>query len=112
MSHQDFAARVRAERKSRRWTQQELADKASVSLRTVQMFETRKAEPQPENLRLILAAVGINPDDEVADATREDWPLDVKVALDMIGAYLVTFSEDQRLDVIHDLTRQIFAARH
>lgn len=113
--HEDFPARVRAERKKRGWTQQDLADAAGVSLRTAQNFETRKGAPQAENLRAILVAVGIDPEgDDVATRTRSDWPVDVQVFLDMLGAYLVATypDEDDRRGVEQDLTRQIFRANH
>jgi transcriptional regulator with XRE-family HTH domain len=35
------------------WTQQQLADGASVSLATIQFFETNKREPIPNNLAAI-----------------------------------------------------------
>ncbi len=56
MSHDDFPARVRAERKRQRLTQQQLADTAHVSLRTIQMFEGRKSAATPANRRAIAQA--------------------------------------------------------
>jgi transcriptional regulator with XRE-family HTH domain len=108
--HEDYAARVRAERKKRKWTQQELADRAGMSLRALQNFEGRKATPQPENLRAVLAAVDLDPEGaDVAAETRAEWPADVQAFLDMMGAYLVyAVPEESRRVVIHDLTRQIF----
>jgi transcriptional regulator with XRE-family HTH domain len=39
------------------WTQQSLADAASVSLATIQFFETNKREPIPNNLAAIRRAL-------------------------------------------------------
>jgi transcriptional regulator with XRE-family HTH domain len=39
------------------WTQQRLADAASVSLATIQFFETNKREPIPNNLSAIRRAL-------------------------------------------------------
>lgn len=109
MNQADFPARVRVERKRRGWTQTDLAKAAHLSLRTVQNFEGRKGDPQPENLRALLTALDIDPDgDEVAARTRSEWPAPVQVFLDMLGAYLMTLPEDARLEAIHDITRQIF----
>lgn len=111
MSNDDLPARVRAERKRRRLTQEEVADLAGVSLRAYQMFETRKSVPQAENLRSILAALEIDPGDETARATRSGWPADVQVFLDVMGAFLSALSEEDRLATIHSVTRQIFESR-
>jgi transcriptional regulator with XRE-family HTH domain len=111
MSNDDLPGRVRAERKRRRLTQEEVAKRAGVSPRAYQMFETRKSVPQAENLRAILAALDIDPGDETARATRSSWPRDVQVFLDVMGVYLVTLSDEERMATIHDVTRQIFESR-
>lgn len=108
----DLPARARRARKQLRLTQELVAEKAGVALRTYQAFETRKGNPTPENLRAIVRVLGIAEGDDVALATRSRWPLDVQVFLDVIGAYLATIpDEEARLAAIHDLTRQIFEAR-
>lgn len=112
MGTEDFPARVRAERKSRKMTQQQLADSAGVALRTVQMFESGKAQLQPANLRAVLGVLGIDPDgNQVADDTRAGWPGDIQVFLDVMGAYLSSMPEAERMAVIQGMTRQIFGAR-
>lgn len=110
MSIQDWPARIRAERKKRKWTQQQLADKAGMSLRAVQTFEGRKATPQPENLRAMRAALDLDGDDaEVSTTGHPEWPTDIDTFLNMMGAYLLyAVPEDQRTEAIHDITRQIF----
>lgn len=109
-NHEDLQGRVRTERKNRGWTQTEMAEKVGMSLRAYQMFETRKSMPQGQNLRTILRTLDMNFEgDEIAAVTRSEWPLHIQVFLDAMGAYLDTMTEDQQLEVIHDLTRQIFA---
>lgn len=114
----DLAGRVRAIRKGRKWTQKQMAVEAGMSVRAYQNFETRKGEAQPENLRGILRAAGldaeqpVSEDEQVAAETRASWPPVVAVFLDMLGAYLNSLPEGERLEAIHDLTRQVFIQRH
>lgn len=109
---EDLVERVRRARKDRGWTQQQLAEAAGISLRTYQNFENRVGTPQSGNLRAILTAVGVEPiGEETADATRQTWPGDILVFLDMIGAYLATMSAEQRQQVMHQWTREIFETR-
>lgn len=76
------------------------------------MFETRKSSPQGENLRAILRAVGIDESGEIqAEATRESWSPQIRVFLDMVGAFLDTMDEDAQLDFIRDETRRLFQIR-
>jgi transcriptional regulator with XRE-family HTH domain len=58
----DLAAKLRLERNRRAWTQETLAEKAGIGLRTIQRIECGEA-PSPETLRLISAAFGIDPAD-------------------------------------------------
>lgn len=111
MDMNDLADRVRAERRERKWTQQDLAREANVSLRTVSGFERREVEPQAANLRAMLHVLGIEAEagDAIADETREEWPADVKVFLDVVGLFLVALPEDARAHVMHDVIRQIVA---
>jgi len=105
----ELARRVQEERKRRRWTQQELADRAAVSLGTVSNFERRRSDPQAAHLRALLRALGIEADagDRRASNTRAEWPQDVKTFLDVMGIYLTAIPEERREQIIYDLTRQI-----
>lgn len=107
-----LAERVRRERKRRHWTQQELADRAGVSLGVVNNFERQVTQPQAPHLRAILGALDLEAGagDELAEQTRRSWPPDVAIFLDVIGLYLVAQPEDRRQSIIFDLTRQIVAA--
>ena len=86
-----------------------LVNVVSVSLGTVQNFETGKTKPQRDHLDAILNALDLDLEDsEVADLTRSQFTPDVRVFRDVMGVYLMSLPEDQRTAVIHDLTRQIF----
>lgn len=105
---EDLVERVRSARKSRGWTQRQMAEQAGVSLRTYQNFENRAGTPQGANLRAILKAVEIDTiGEDTAEATRDAWPPDIRVYLDVIGAFLSTMSEEERADFMHDSTRRI-----
>jgi transcriptional regulator with XRE-family HTH domain len=111
MSTKELANRVRDERKRRKWTQQEMAERASLSLRAYQMFELGQSTPQPGNLRAILAAVDINQNGDSPEDGAPEWPRDVQVFLNMLGAYVMALPEDDRMETIDDVTRQIFERR-
>lgn len=111
-NNEDLPDRVRRERQRRDWTQKDMAKRVGMSVRAYQNFETRKGSPQGANLRAILRAVDLDPEGEdVAETTREDWPRDIRVFLDVMGAYLATMGEADRLETMHRLTRQIFEGR-
>ncbi|MCU0792976.1 MAG: helix-turn-helix domain-containing protein [Opitutaceae bacterium] len=57
----DCSSRIRLERQKRSWTQEQLAERARLSVRTVQRIETG-AEASAETLRLIADALGVPPD--------------------------------------------------
>jgi transcriptional regulator with XRE-family HTH domain len=109
--HENFPARARAARKSRKLTQAELAELAAVSTRTVSEYENGGGI-SPRNEQAILRALGLIGDADAATFTRAAWPGDVDVFLNMLGAYLMTVEEGRRLGIIHDLTAQIFARRN
>jgi transcriptional regulator with XRE-family HTH domain len=102
-----LADQVRAARKRKRWGQQELARRADVSLGVVSNLERKLTRPQPANERAILTALGIETQDdaEYNEEERRSWPRDVSVVLDVMGLFLSGIPEEDRANVIHDLTR-------
>ena len=54
----DYAARIKAERQKRAWTQERLAEASGLSTRTVQRLECGEA-PSAETLKMLAAAFGI-----------------------------------------------------
>lgn len=116
--------RVREARKLLKMTQREVATKAGIGLRTYQMFEKGGHTPQPANLEAIRWAVGLEEKGAAepaltplrvlrppGDASEDAWPLDVRIFLDVMGAFLVTMDEPERIDFIHDATRWIVNRR-
>jgi transcriptional regulator with XRE-family HTH domain len=104
-----LAQAVRDARKRKRWGQQELAERAQVSLGVVSNLEREKTRPQPANERAILSALGIETADDAEqnDEERRAWPADVAVFLDVMGLFLSARPEADRAEIIHDLTRKV-----
>lgn len=104
-----LADAVREARRRKRWRQEELAEKAGVSLGVVSNLERKKTRPQPANERRILSALGIETPDDAAqnEEERRAWPADVAVFLDVMGLFLSARPEGDRAEIIHDLTRQV-----
>ncbi|MCB1086244.1 MAG: helix-turn-helix domain-containing protein [Verrucomicrobiae bacterium] len=76
------ANRLKSERRKRSWTQEYLAEKAGLSVRTIQRLE-RGEEPNLETLRLVADALGI-PAKELETSPlrtsfRSPWSLSLKV---------------------------------
>lgn len=111
-TNEGLRSAVRDKRRALGLTQRQMAERAGVSVRAYQNFENGQGKPQAANLRSIVKAAGLNGSAEgLAEITREEWPRDVKVFLDMLGAWLTTMADDDRLKVIHRMTRDIFNHR-
>lgn len=98
---------IRAARKARKWTQQELADAAETSLGTIQNLESGKRQTHPNTVIAVKAALGIAGDEA---ATVSSWPNDVKVIVDMVGLWLVAQSPDDRERFAVEMTRRIIGS--
>lgn len=120
MTQADVRARARSERKRRGLTQEQIAREVGMGTRAYQMFEAGHTTPQPANMQAIVAYLGLEEATATSSAgntsngngprVEADWPPDVQVFLDMLGAYLLAMPEASRLETIHDVTRQIFSA--
>lgn len=97
--------RARRLRKERHWTQQDVADRAGVSLRTYQLFENEQSKPQPANLRAITEALGLEGGGEV---TESRWEPDIRAFLNTLGIYMEGLSDKERERFILTETRRIF----
>ncbi|GAB3265240.1 hypothetical protein GCM10027347_32830 [Larkinella harenae] len=71
MSKGLLAAKIGGLRRSKGLSQEELAESASINLRTVQRIETGKTEPRGQTLRLIAKALN-TPIEEFLDFTQEE----------------------------------------
>jgi transcriptional regulator with XRE-family HTH domain len=91
-----FGQQVARARKQRSWTQKDLADKSGVKLRTIQDVEGDKHQNPQRDTRLRLQKALDLPGDP--EQERSDWDPDVKVILDITGAFLMTLNPDARLE--------------
>lgn len=103
----ELRERIKAALRERGWTQQQLADEAGVALATVNNFLRGVSVPQFEKLAAIQQALGVEGD---AGTTAESYPEDVKRFLLMMGAYLSLLPEEERLERIGQIVREIVAS--
>lgn len=96
---EDFAAEIRAKRKGMRLTQQELAERAGVSRKTVVNIEAGRVIPQQGSLALILEALNYQGQGE------RPWDDDVDAFLQMVGYRLARLSAEERVAMIDRITR-------
>lgn len=102
------AARFAAARKARKMNQQDVADKAGVSLGTINNLENARSLPQRKNRAAIVAAIGEDIFDEgLADQARLGWDDDVQVFTEVIGGYLNALTPAQRAEVVTRWMREI-----
>lgn len=103
-----YGRRVVRLRKERGWTQQQLATESEVPLRTLQNIEADKSQkPHKGTVLALNAALGIEGN---AEETRAQWPRDVQVYLDIIGAFLAKMPEQRRETAMRDITTRIVSA--
>lgn len=109
MGDETYSERVTRLREERGWSKVELAERSGVPLRTVQSIEWGETKAPQRATRLALdAALGVEGDPERA---QDDWPPDVRVFVEMVGAFLMAKPEAERLALIRALTRQIVGGR-
>lgn len=88
-------SRIKFERQKRSWTQEQLAERAHVSTRTIQRIECG-AEAAPETLRLIADALGVAAESLRPQKQREDfgapWSRFVKGCTAIFIGAVVVFS--------------------
>lgn len=121
-SSSDLADRFRRRRKEMGKTQKDVAEETGVKYRTVQSFEAGATHPQPANLRALLQWAGLDAAGGEAQSIAEklgtrrieadDYPPDVDVFRDLVGAYLMTFDDEERGLLIRAWTRDIVRRRH
>lgn len=76
------------------WTQEQMADTIGIPPRTLQDIEAGKVtRPQRATRAKIDAFLGSRREGE----TREEWPEDLRVFLDLFGAYLANLPESERI---------------
>jgi transcriptional regulator with XRE-family HTH domain len=103
-------ARIRALRKERGWTQDELAEKAGVSSRTIFSVEKGAHVPQPAKLRAILDALDVaEPQDGGDLLSLEGMPEDVMIFLRVAAQRLCVLGEEERAQVLTALYPRLLA---
>jgi len=73
MIQQEFALVLRRRRTDKRFTQQALADAASLSLRYVQELEAGKKQPTLTTVILLAFGLGITPQELIAPVWEKWW---------------------------------------
>ena len=98
-----IAGMIRRARKSRGWTQDDLAREAGVAPGTVGAIELAK-KVRPGSLRAVLDALALSP--EVMDEGDADGPgADVQLVLDVVRKYLEGKTGEDRTAAVHALIR-------
>lgn len=93
-------SQVRRARKSRDWTQNDLADAAGVAPGTVTSIEVGR-NVRPGNLRAVLDALGIAPTSDEPRAVDDG----IKLAVDLVQNWLEALPESARASAVQELTR-------
>lgn len=92
---QQIAAKVRAAREERGWSQERLADEAGVSPNTVLSIEQESRKTQPGKLRPVLDVLGLAPVSEVK-LDLEGVPDDVVTFFIVMSKRARVMSDEQR----------------
>ncbi|MEO9803643.1 MAG: helix-turn-helix domain-containing protein [Reichenbachiella sp.] len=72
MKNKELATRIKALRRRKGFSQEELSEKSGLSLRTVQRIENGETEPLGDSLKKIADALNANPDELIDWTIKED----------------------------------------
>ena len=72
MDRDNLALKIKVLRKRKGFSQEQLAEESTLSLRTVQRIENGETVPHGDTLRKLTQALGVNPDDILEWAPTED----------------------------------------
>lgn len=97
-----LAAEIRQARKVKKWTQEELADQAQVSVRTVRNLEAGR-EVSPGTLGVVLRSLGREPEPPT-------FPDDVAVITNAIGYRLIALPAKERAALGGELIRLLMSS--
>lgn len=103
-----IAAQIRSARKSRGWSQEELAEQAGVAAGTVGRVE-QGLKVRPGNLYSIRTTLGLPDGDDGEDEERELTPRERKIETTMVlvRKWLLAVPEDELEDATNELTRWV-----
>ena len=99
MDNQARAIEVRTTRKTKGWTQEQLAERSGMKVRTIRNLEAGK-NVAPSTMALVYTALGLG-------TGAPSWPADVDAFLQMVGYRLTSMEESDRLDMIARVTRML-----
>lgn len=85
MDNLDFQKRVREHRTKQGMSQEELAEKAQLSLRTIQRIENGENAPRGDTLKRLAAALGVSPEELIDWQEQEDDNLLTMLNLSQLG---------------------------
>ena len=85
MDSNELSDRIKEYRERKGFTQMDLADKAELSLRTIQRIEGNKSMPRGDTLRRLSTALGVSPDDIIDWQETEDKNLLIMMNLSQLG---------------------------
>ena len=72
MKNEELAKRIKALRNRKGFSQEELSEKAGLSLRTIQRIENGETEPRGDSLKRIAVALDVSSDEVLDWAVQED----------------------------------------
>jgi len=72
MDNMNFTQNIKELRQRRGFSQEELAEKSGLSIRTIQRIENGETEPRGDSLKRLSGALGVTPDDLVDWTIQED----------------------------------------
>jgi transcriptional regulator with XRE-family HTH domain len=103
-----IAARFKEARLARNMDQKDVAEKAGVSVGTINNLEHGRRMPHRRTRAAISRALGEDIfEDGLGDEARLGWPQDVQVFADVIGGYLAALPPTERAEVVGRWMREI-----
>ena len=102
-TRRELAKAIRPARERRRWSQQELVDKAGVARGVVQAAEAGGA-PHKTTLLLMRSALGLDAEEAPKQGA---WSPDVAVTLNMLGLFLESLTPEERLGQIDCIVKNV-----
>ncbi|WP_276167822.1 helix-turn-helix domain-containing protein [Zobellia alginiliquefaciens] len=85
MKDESLATRVKEMRSQQGMTQEELAEKSGLSLRTVQRIENNETEPRGDSLKRLAIALNTTPDDIIDWKIQEDKGYLILMTVSAVG---------------------------